>query len=111
MAMTTIEVHHSDRSPATGQAPAGWHADPDDRTLTRYWNGTAWAATRRWNGSEWVDAPSAPPVVPVPATAGVSRTFKVFAGSAVAAVLGYFLPVTIVTGEFGGQDSHNLGEL
>jgi hypothetical protein len=47
---------------------AGWIPDPEDLTVTRYWNGTAWVAERAWDGSTWVDRPLvAPP--PPPATA------------------------------------------
>ncbi|MEQ1788135.1 MAG: DUF2510 domain-containing protein [Acidimicrobiales bacterium] len=52
---------------SSGQsASAGWHEDPNDPTITRYWDGRAWTATRQWNGNEWVDrtAPVAPPVPP-----------------------------------------------
>ena len=113
--MTVIENHPGETSVTGGQAPAGWHEDPSDPTLTRWWDGTGWTVERRWNGTEWVDVSSAP-AAQATATAvtpgtGVSRTFKVLAGSAVAAVLGYFVPVTIVTSELGTQGTHTLGEL
>src|SRR4051794_21641060 len=103
----------------------GWHADANDPTTTRYWNGTRWTIQRRWGGTEWVDVPLAslpapaapPPPTPAPAavaataatpvngiaggiTAAVkatSTTFKVFVGAAFACVLGYFIPVTTIT--------------
>ncbi len=43
----------------------GWHADPNDPTTTRYWNGTRWTIQRRWGGTEWVDVPLAS--LPAPA--------------------------------------------
>jgi hypothetical protein len=112
----------------------GWHADPNDPTTTRYWNGTRWTIQRRWSGIEWVDVPLAepvaaaaaspapPPAVVAPAalpgsgiaggiTAAVkatSTTFKVFVGAAFACVVGYFVPVTTITTDSGYTEARSL---
>lgn len=60
------------------EATLGWHQDPTDATVSRYWDGAQWSAELIWNGTEWatpaqpaavaVAEPVAPaPVVPEPA--------------------------------------------
>ena len=46
------------RKPSTSRSalpPPGWHPDPQDPALIRYWNGTAWTEhTASWTGQRWV---------------------------------------------------------
>jgi hypothetical protein len=37
-------------------SPAGWHTDPNDPRVQRYWDGSAWTGQRIWDGAKWVDA-------------------------------------------------------
>jgi len=47
------------RSPSAGAGPTtiGWHPDPADDSVTRYWDGRAWIGARQWTGAGWVDLP------------------------------------------------------
>lgn len=54
-------------------ADAGWYPDAADPHVTRYWDGSSWAAQRAWDGTAWVPtavaavaARVAPPVATVP---------------------------------------------
>jgi hypothetical protein len=114
---------------------AGWHADRTDPMITRYWNGRRWTSQRRWSGTDWVEVALAPPatsttdtlrlpdaapaVTAAPAGGGVaervgaaltstSTTFKVFVVAAFACVLGYFVPVTIITTDAGYSEARSL---
>jgi hypothetical protein len=114
---------------------AGWHADRTDPMITRYWNGRRWTSQRRWSGTDWVEVALAPPatsttdtlrlpdaapaVTAAPAGGGVaervgaaltstSTTFKVFVVAAFACVLGYFVPVTIITTDSGYSEARSL---
>ena len=117
---------------------AGWHADRTDPMTTRYWNGRRWTSQRRWSGTDWVEVPLAWPGAgttdslrapdatgavtaaaaggavagPVGATltstSTTSTTFKVFVGAAFACVLGYFVPVTIITTDSGYSEARSF---
>ena len=48
-------------------SPTGWHPDPSDPAVQRYWDGSGWTAQRVWNGAQWVaTALGAPPPVVAP---------------------------------------------
>ena len=108
----------SDRS-----AGPGWHEDPNDPTVTRYWDGAAWTATRRWSGTEWIDEPGpsaaeVPQAAPPPSSpGGVGEVAQSAAGSFQAALRGpnrllvigglvaaAVLLIVLVSGLFGGDD-------
>lgn len=82
-------------------AAAGWHTDPHDQHLTRYWNGTAWSDERRWNGAAWV-APThtvstaatsgTSPAISVPSRSSVPVTPLAVLGGVAIATIGVFLP-------------------
>ena len=123
-------MDHSD------EIAAGWHADRTDPMTTRYWNGRRWTSQRRWSGTDWVEvplprpgagatdslrAPDATPAVAAAAAGGggvagrvgatlasTSTTFKVFVAAAFACVLGYFVPVTIITTDSGYSEARSL---
>jgi hypothetical protein len=122
-------MDHSD------ETAAGWHADRTDPTTTRYWNGRRWTTQRRWSGTDWIEvplawpaasttdtlrAPDATPAVAASAAGGgvagragatltsTSTTFKVFVAAAFACVLGYFVPVTIITTDSGYSEARSL---
>jgi hypothetical protein len=108
------------------QLAAGWHADRDDPLVTRFWNGEKWTDERRWSGTDWVHGfappvratPGGPPVVPSVAAAGrlgaalagATTTFKCLLGATFATVIGYFVPVAVVTGDSGASEAVNLAD-
>lgn len=88
-----------------GRPSPGWHQDPTDPTVARYWNGAAWTAVRRWNGAQWVDQPAHPtpfavPSVPVPAKGSSPNRGLIIGGVVVVAVV----IALLVGGVFGNDD-------
>jgi hypothetical protein len=127
--------HQEDAMDNKNAIAAGWHADRTDPMTTRYWNGRRWTSQRRWSGTDWVEVPLAWPaasttdtlrapdattaVTAAAAGGGVagrigatltstSTTFKVFVAAAFACVLGYFVPVTIITTDSGYSEARSL---
>jgi|GEM_PF-1393434 len=41
-------------NPPPQMTQPGWYPHPENASIQRYWDGTAWGATRMWDGSAWV---------------------------------------------------------
>jgi hypothetical protein len=127
--------HQEDTMDNRNAIAAGWHADGTDPVTTRYWNGRRWTSQRRWSGTDWVEVPLAWPAASTTDTVGApdatpavaaeaagsgvggrlgatltrtSTTFKVFVAAAFAYVLGYFVPVTVITTDSGYTEARSL---
>lgn len=99
----------------------GWHPDPGDPQVTRYWDGTRWSAERRWDGTAWVDpgfgqgTPASRSTEPTPAAAkagfGMSRTAWFLCGGAAVAGVGALLPWAAVSTSYGYTASANRADI
>lgn len=82
-------------------SPAGWHADPSDPRVQRYWDGSGWTAQRVWNGAQWADTALG---VPPPVVSSKRRRHRVlWIGGGVVAVI---VAVSAVVAAAGGGGSH-----
>jgi len=103
----------------------GWHQNPDDPTVSKYWDGQRWQGELRWNGTDWtqVSGPAAP-AVPAPpianapsapgaaagALANMTRIGWALAVAAGCSVLGIFLPLASATNVYLGTRSVSFSD-
>jgi len=90
-------------------SPAGWHADPADPRVRRYWDGSVWRAQRVWNGAQWVHTAlgAPPPVVTQSAVPTTRRHRGLWIGAgAVLAVVVVVIAVTAVAAGKSGSENH-----